>query len=78
VQTGRTDGNIIIDSGTTLTLLEQNFYNDLVASVKEVIGADVILKPENVVVVFDNNLSCLWIAPYKGVSIFGNRAQVDF
>ncbi|MCH80519.1 aspartic proteinase CDR1-like [Trifolium medium] len=110
VQSGRTDGNIIIDSGTTLTLLEQSFYNNLVASVKEVIGieevndppypftfcytskdrmkfpnfvfhftgADVILKPENVVVVFHNNLSCLWVVPSKGLSIFGNRAQSDF
>ncbi|GAU46736.1 hypothetical protein TSUD_402700 [Trifolium subterraneum] len=110
VQTSQIDGNIIIDSGTTFTYLEPNFYNDLIASVKEVIGveevkdpptpfsfcfiygdqtkapdfvfhftgADVILKLENVFAVFENNLSCLWIEPSNGLSIFGNKAQVDF
>ncbi|XP_020219633.1 aspartic proteinase CDR1 [Cajanus cajan] len=37
VQTGQTDGNIIIDSGTTLTLLEPTLYNKFVTLVKEVI-----------------------------------------
>jgi len=111
VQTGRTDGNIIIDSGTTLTHLEQNFYNDFVASVKGVIGveevknppspftfcftfgditkfpnfvfhfteADVTLKPQNLVLYFRNNNSyCLFVVPTNGISIFGNRAQINF
>ncbi|CAK9165401.1 unnamed protein product [Ilex paraguariensis] len=32
------EGNIIIDSGTTLTILESNFYNELEAAVKESIS----------------------------------------
>ncbi|MCH97401.1 aspartic proteinase CDR1-like, partial [Trifolium medium] len=45
VQTGQTDGNIIIDSGTTLTSLETSFYNNLVAYVKEVIGVEEVKNP---------------------------------
>jgi len=110
VQTGRTDGNIIIDSGTTLTYLEQNFYNDLVASLKGDIGveevknrpspftfcftfgditkfpnfvfhftgADVTLKPQNLVLYFGNNSYCLLVVPTNDLSIFGNRAQFNF
>ncbi|PNX88412.1 aspartic proteinase cdr1-like protein [Trifolium pratense] len=40
-----TDGNIIIDSGTTLTFLETSFYNNFVASVKEVIGVEEVQNP---------------------------------
>jgi hypothetical protein len=41
IQTGQTNyGNIIIDSGTTLTYLEQSFFDDFVTSVKEVIGIE--------------------------------------
>lgn len=47
VETGRIDGNIIIDSGTTLTYLEQNFYNDLVASLKGVIGVEEVKDPQS-------------------------------
>ncbi|XP_061358416.1 aspartic proteinase CDR1-like [Gastrolobium bilobum] len=42
VQTGQTDGNIVIDSGTTLTYLEMGFYNEFVSSVKEVIGVEAV------------------------------------
>ncbi|KAE8693526.1 Detected protein of unknown function [Hibiscus syriacus] len=38
-------GNIIIDSGTTLTLLESNFYNSLESIVKNAIGADPVQDP---------------------------------
>ncbi|KAE8677236.1 Detected protein of unknown function [Hibiscus syriacus] len=37
--------NIIIDSGTTLTLLESNFYNSLETIVKDTIGADPVQDP---------------------------------
>ncbi|KEH17165.1 putative nepenthesin [Medicago truncatula] len=44
-QSGQTDGNIIIDSGTTLTYLEPKFYNDFIASVKGVIGVEEVKDP---------------------------------
>lgn len=40
IQTGQIDGNIIIDSGTTLTYLEQPFFDDFVTSIKEAIGLE--------------------------------------
>ncbi|KAI4333293.1 hypothetical protein L6164_018123 [Bauhinia variegata] len=40
VQTDKRVGNIVIDSGTTLTLLESSFYDRFVAMVKEAIGTD--------------------------------------
>ncbi|KAK7401629.1 hypothetical protein VNO78_13251 [Psophocarpus tetragonolobus] len=40
VKTGQNDGNIIIDSGTTLTLLEPSLYNDFVGLIKLVIGVE--------------------------------------
>ncbi|KHN48886.1 aspartic proteinase CDR1-like [Glycine soja] len=40
VPTGRTDGNIIIDSGTVLTYLEQTFYNNFVASLQEALSVE--------------------------------------
>lgn len=109
VHTGQIDGNIIIDSGTTLTYLEPTFYNDFVTSMKEVIGveaaedvpspfdfcftyqasmtfpevvlhftgADVSLKPKNLLFLFENNLLCLAVVPTNmvGISIFGNVAD---
>uniref|UniRef100_A0A5B6YWH6 Peptidase A1 domain-containing protein n=1 Tax=Davidia involucrata TaxID=16924 RepID=A0A5B6YWH6_DAVIN len=45
IENNATEGNIIIDSGTTLTLLETNFYNDLEAEVKEVVGLYPVLEP---------------------------------
>ncbi|CAK8534704.1 unnamed protein product [Lathyrus sativus] len=39
-KTGQTDGNIIIDSGTTLTYLEPPIFNDFITSVKEEIGIE--------------------------------------
>ncbi|XP_021298817.1 aspartic proteinase CDR1-like [Herrania umbratica] len=39
-QAASSQGNIIIDSGTTLTILESNFYNSVETMVKEAIGAE--------------------------------------
>ncbi|XP_020207866.1 aspartic proteinase CDR1 [Cajanus cajan] len=110
VQTGDTDGNIIIDSGTTLTLLKPTLYNEFETLVKEVIeeeqnppspynlcfgykdamnfpdivfqftGANVSLRPKNMLLKLDTNLFCLAIVPsnQQGLSIFGNVAQFDF
>ncbi|KAA8521039.1 hypothetical protein F0562_011808 [Nyssa sinensis] len=41
-----TGGNIIIDSGTTLTFLETSFYNDLKAAVIQVIGLEPVPAPQ--------------------------------
>ncbi|XP_038717211.1 probable aspartic protease At2g35615 [Tripterygium wilfordii] len=38
-------GNIVIDSGTTLTMLESSIYKDIEAEVKKVIGADSVPDP---------------------------------
>ncbi|MCH90764.1 aspartic proteinase CDR1-like, partial [Trifolium medium] len=80
IQTGQTNGNIIIDSGTTLTYLEQSFFDDFVTSVKEVIGANLSLEPKNMLLLYENNLVCLAVVPsnIQGISILGNVAQVDF
>ncbi|XP_028803848.1 aspartic proteinase CDR1-like [Neltuma alba] len=43
VQTGQSNGNIIIDSGTTLTMLPSSFYDQVEALVKQAIGADQFL-----------------------------------
>ncbi|XP_028803832.1 aspartic proteinase CDR1-like [Neltuma alba] len=40
VRTGQSNGNIIIDSGTTLTMLPSGFYEQVEALVKQAIGAD--------------------------------------
>ncbi|KAK7401627.1 hypothetical protein VNO78_13249 [Psophocarpus tetragonolobus] len=40
VPTGQNDGNIIIDSGTTLTFLEPSFHNKFVSLVKEALGVE--------------------------------------
>ncbi|XP_004488860.1 aspartic proteinase CDR1-like [Cicer arietinum] len=40
LQTGRTDGNIVIDSGTTLTFLEQPFFDNFLTSMKQTIGIE--------------------------------------
>ncbi|XP_073226921.1 aspartic proteinase CDR1 [Cicer arietinum] len=40
LQTGRTDGNMVIDSGTTLTLLEQPFFDNFLTSMKLTIGIE--------------------------------------
>ncbi|XP_027343008.1 aspartic proteinase CDR1-like [Abrus precatorius] len=45
VETGESGGNIIIDSGTTLTYLKPSFYNNFVVLVKEAIGVDTIQNP---------------------------------
>ncbi|XP_027343004.1 probable aspartic protease At2g35615 [Abrus precatorius] len=42
IQTGRTDGNIIIDSGTVMTYLEPSFYNNFVTSLQEVLSVEVV------------------------------------
>jgi len=42
VPTGRTDGNVVIDSGTTLTYLEQTFYNNFAASLQETLGVQLV------------------------------------
>ncbi|XVF77896.1 hypothetical protein PTKIN_Ptkin14bG0084500 [Pterospermum kingtungense] len=45
VQPSSSQGNIIIDSGTTLTILESNFYNSLEPLVKAAIGAETVEDP---------------------------------
>ncbi|XP_020207695.1 aspartic proteinase CDR1 [Cajanus cajan] len=40
VQTGQTDGNIIIDSGTVLTYIDQTFYSNFVASLQEALTVE--------------------------------------
>ncbi|KAG5117794.1 hypothetical protein AAZX31_15G243400 [Glycine max] len=42
VSTGQTDGNIVIDSGTPLTYLENTFYNNFVASLQETLGVKLL------------------------------------
>nr|KJB78401.1 hypothetical protein B456_013G142200 [Gossypium raimondii] len=44
-QAGSSQGNIIIDSGTTLTYLESSFYSSLETIVKDAIGADPVQSP---------------------------------
>ncbi|XVF77762.1 hypothetical protein PTKIN_Ptkin14bG0072900 [Pterospermum kingtungense] len=44
-QAASSQGNIVIDSGTTLTILEPNFYSRLEALVKEAIGAEPVQDP---------------------------------
>ncbi|CAJ1958249.1 unnamed protein product [Sphenostylis stenocarpa] len=41
-------------------------------------GADVVLNPNNLFIVVDNNMVCMTVVPTTGISIFGNWAQVDF
>ncbi|KAK4285667.1 hypothetical protein QN277_002335 [Acacia crassicarpa] len=45
VQTGQTGGNIIIDSGTTLTVLESGFYSELRDAVREAVGVEPVTNP---------------------------------
>ncbi|XP_027342614.1 aspartic proteinase CDR1-like [Abrus precatorius] len=45
VQTDQSAGNIIIDSGSTLTMLEPNFYNKFVTLVKEAFGVEAEQNP---------------------------------
>ncbi|KAH1032322.1 hypothetical protein J1N35_044496 [Gossypium stocksii] len=44
-QAGSNQGNIIIDSGTTLTYLESSFYSSLETIVNDAIGADPVQSP---------------------------------
>ncbi|XP_028799619.1 aspartic proteinase CDR1-like [Neltuma alba] len=45
VQTGQTGGNIVIDSGTTLTVLESGFYSELRDAVREAVGVEPVTNP---------------------------------
>ncbi|XP_028797523.1 aspartic proteinase CDR1-like [Neltuma alba] len=47
VQTGESNGNIVIDSGTTLTILSSIFYEQVEALVKQAIGADQFIVQED-------------------------------
>jgi hypothetical protein len=40
------EGNIVIDSGTTLTLLEQSFYSELEGAVDKVVGRERVTDPQ--------------------------------
>ncbi|KAK7271326.1 hypothetical protein RJT34_27122 [Clitoria ternatea] len=42
VQTGHTDGNIIIDSGTVMTYLEEGFYDNFVTSLQETLSVEAV------------------------------------
>ncbi|KAA8528180.1 hypothetical protein F0562_035569 [Nyssa sinensis] len=44
--TSNSEGNIIIDSGTTLNLLEPNFYNDIKAAITEAINLNPVQDPQ--------------------------------
>ncbi|XP_028773352.1 aspartic proteinase CDR1-like [Neltuma alba] len=46
VQTGESNGNIIIDSGTTLTMLPSSLYEQVEALMKQAIGADQFIVEE--------------------------------
>ncbi|KAJ0502620.1 putative nepenthesin [Helianthus annuus] len=77
------EGNIIIDSGTSLTLLPESFYNrvqsaDLPVMVAHFNGADLELDPINTFVQLSKDSICLAFAPVDGVVIFGNLAQMNF
>nr|KYP32871.1 Aspartic proteinase nepenthesin-1 [Cajanus cajan] len=41
-------------------------------------GADVVLNPSNMFISMGNNLVCMTVLPSRGISIFGNWAQVNF
>ncbi|XP_054813520.1 aspartic proteinase CDR1-like [Prosopis cineraria] len=45
--TGQSDGNIVIDSGTTLTMLPSSFYDQVEALVKQAIGSDQFIEQIN-------------------------------
>lgn len=45
--TSQSNGNIIIDSGTTLTVLPSNFYDQIEALVKQAINADQLIVQNN-------------------------------
>ncbi|XAR57626.1 Nepenthesin [Bertholletia excelsa] len=47
-QMASNEGNIIIDSGTTLTMLESSFYSDLEAVLRETISLETIRDPEGI------------------------------
>ncbi|XP_028077122.1 aspartic proteinase CDR1-like [Camellia sinensis] len=81
------NGNIIIDSGTTLTYLPLDLYEKLESAVKSSIGlqnvyahftgADVKLNPMNTFIRTSDNIVCLAFAP-ANIAIYGNVAQVNF
>ncbi|KAK8532174.1 hypothetical protein V6N13_131508 [Hibiscus sabdariffa] len=50
---GTDEGNIIIDSGTTLTLLPDDFYSQLVSSVDSMINATKVKGPEGLDLCYD-------------------------
>ncbi|KAL9246470.1 hypothetical protein vseg_020001 [Gypsophila vaccaria] len=106
--------NIVIDSGTTLTILPSDVYNGVKAAVQASIGvspvadpaqnldlcydarslsrsgpnppdvvfnfsgANVVLKPENTFILFDNGVVCLAMTSSDDTFIFGNVAQINF
>ncbi|XP_054816735.1 aspartic proteinase CDR1-like isoform X2 [Prosopis cineraria] len=45
VHTGQTGGNIVIDSGTTLTVLESGFYSELRDAVRQAVGVEPVSNP---------------------------------
>ncbi|XP_059641394.1 aspartic proteinase CDR1-like [Cornus florida] len=50
------EGNIVIDSGTELTMLQASFYYDVEAAVKEAIGLNTVQDPEgNYLLCYDKN-----------------------
>ncbi|XP_019442598.1 PREDICTED: aspartic proteinase CDR1-like [Lupinus angustifolius] len=72
-QIGHTHGNIIIDSGTTLTFLEPSFYNGFVTLVKKVMGVEPIQnppKPLNFCFSYVNNMNFTnFIFHFKGANV---------
>ncbi|KAI9086911.1 hypothetical protein K1719_031072 [Acacia pycnantha] len=70
--TNRSDGNIIIDSGTTLTTLPSSSYDQVEALVKQAIGADqFIVQIENYNLCYSNANSVQQNVPYFEVHFTG-------
>ena len=55
------EGNIIIDSGTTLTFLPQDFYNDVESALKSAIGGETTTDPRRIFDLCYSSLSNLQI-----------------
>ncbi|KAA8528181.1 hypothetical protein F0562_035568 [Nyssa sinensis] len=70
------EGNIIIDSGTTLNLLEPNFYNDIVAAIREAISTlNTVQDPQgNYYLCYDKN--SLSMAPETAIVYHFTGADV--
>ncbi|KAE8667535.1 Aspartic proteinase CDR1 [Hibiscus syriacus] len=87
--TGSGEGNIIIDSGTTLTLLPSEFYSELESAVDSHINStkvegpqftdtDFELKSLNTSVLVSDKTICFAFSSIQDFAIYGNIAQINF